>query len=188
MEPVQGCTAKVAALELGHRQPGSRVHAPDHASVFPLRAERCKRCESAAWIRNGFRFHCGRSLVGKLRLQVGLEQRGPCCRRECGLSCRRWRAAGVSEPGSSESTSPRLRENSLVLLYRVEGNAGHFSKAGARLRACTPELGGDAEKIERRGTPGTLLDGSTPHPSLPLALTLVSCVPLGKWLCLSGHL
>ena len=130
----------------------------------------------------------GRETGRELRLQAGLEQRGPCWHRECGLSCRWWRAAGVSEPGSSEFTSPRLRETNLVLPYRVDKDAGHFSKAGAGLRACTPELGGDAKKIERRGTPGPLLDGGTPHPSLPLALPPVSCVPLGKWLCLSGHL
>lgn len=67
MELAQACTAKVEALESGHRQPGSRVHAPDHTFVFSLQAERCKSWDRPAWIWNVFRFHCGRSLVGKKR-------------------------------------------------------------------------------------------------------------------------
>lgn len=94
-ELVQGCTAKVARLELEHRQTGCGLDVPDHFAIFPVQVKRYKRWISTAWICNGVRSHCGCYLVIKEEEQdlscasrSGLRRENLVCWcRECVFFC-----------------------------------------------------------------------------------------------------
>lgn len=52
-----GCSAKLAVLELEHRQSGFKVHEPGHSAIFHLEVERNKHSPAENW--NWIMFHCG---------------------------------------------------------------------------------------------------------------------------------